>query len=187
MIKKSLGLALVLLCSSSAFADTQIGDVTLPDTLTVQEQHLQLNGAGIRSKFFMDLYVGSLFTLTLTDNAQMVINGQTPVVIQLNITSDMITSEKMTDAMNDGFQLATHGDTSAIDSGISAFIATFAEPIKTGDKFTLVSIVGQGVISYKNDKQLSVTKGEDFRKALLAIWLGEDPTDDDLKEAMLDL
>jgi hypothetical protein len=186
MIKKSLGLALALLCSSSAFADTSVGGVTLPATLNVQEQNLQLNGAGIRSKFFMDLYVGSLFTAAQTDNAQTVINSQTPVVIQLNITSDMITSEKMTGAMHDGFQLATTGDTSAIDSSISAFIATFAEPIKTGDKFTLVSIPGQGVISYKNDKQLSVTEGEDFRKALLAIWLGEDPTDEDLKEAMLD-
>ncbi|MBB1268355.1 chalcone isomerase family protein [Shewanella sp. SR44-3] len=186
MIKKSLCLALALLCSSSAFADTKVGDVTLPDTLTVQEQVLQLNGAGIRSKFFMDLYVGSLFTLTKTDNAQAVVDSETPVVIQLNITSDMITSEKMTTAMNDGFKLATNGDTAPIASSISAFIAAFAEPIKTGDKFTLVSIPGQGIINYKNDKQLSVTEGEVFRKAVLSIWLGEDPTDEDLKEAMLD-
>jgi hypothetical protein len=183
---KSLALAVALVCSSSAFAATTVGDVTLPDTLTVQQQVLQLNGAGIRSKFFMDLYVGSLFTLTQTHDAQAVIDSESPVAIQLNITSDMITSQKMTNAMNDGFKLATNGDTAQIAASISAFIAAFAEPIKTGDTFTLVSVPGQGVINYKNDKQLSITEGEVFRKAVLSIWLGEEPTDEDLKEAMLD-
>ena len=38
---------------------------------------------------------------------------------------------------------------------------------------------------YKNGKEVGVVEGLDFKKALFAIWLGEDPADDDLKEAML--
>ena len=32
-----------------------------------------------------------------------------------------------------------------------------------------------------------VVEGEDFNAALLDIWLGDEPADDDLKEAMLGL
>ncbi|MCG9720324.1 chalcone isomerase family protein [Shewanella sp. Isolate7] len=177
MKKQSLLLASVLLLSTSAVSAVEVAGVDVADTMTSQEQVLQLNGAGVRSKFFMDLYVGSLYTVAPTEQAANVVDGEQISAIRLNITSGMITSEKMTEAMHDGFDRATDGDTSAIADSIKSFIATFAEPIKEGDQFTLVSVPGTGIVSYKNGQQLSVTSGEDFRKAVLAIWLGDNPTD----------
>ncbi|CAM3922203.1 MULTISPECIES: chalcone isomerase family protein [Shewanella] len=185
MKKQSLLLASVLLLSTSAVSAVEVAGVDVADTMTSQEQVLQLNGAGVRSKFFMDLYVGSLYTVGPTDQAANVVDGEQISAIRLNITSGMITSEKMTEAMHDGFDRATDGDTSAIADSINSFIATFAEPIKEGDQFTLVSVPGTGIVSYKNGQQLSVTSGEDFRKAVLAIWLGDNPTDKGLKKEML--
>ena len=53
----SLMLAATL--SAPAMALT-VGGVDVPDTYTANSTELQLNGAGTRSKFFIDLYVGSI-------------------------------------------------------------------------------------------------------------------------------
>jgi len=185
MIKRALVLGTMLFACGNAVAGSEISGVNLPDSITLQDKVLSFNGAGVRSKFFIDLYVGSLFTVGQVDQASKVIDSDQPAAIRLNITSGMITSEKMTDAMNEGFDRATDGDPASIQESITEFIATFAEPIKEGDQFTLMSVPGEGIISYKNGKQLSVTRGETFRKAVMAIWLGKNPTDEDLKEDML--
>ncbi len=184
-MKKLLILAAIVATSTSSFAQS-VGDIEVPESIKTQQQILQLNGAGTRSKFFMDLYVGSLFTASQTQQASPVIAGQMPAAIRLNITSSMITSEKLADALQEGFNLATGGDTSAIDSSIQDFVtATFAEAINEGDQFTLVSVPGEGVYSYKNETLLTNINNEAFRKALMSVWLGEKPTDKTLKKDML--
>ncbi|HAS63710.1 MAG TPA: chalcone isomerase [Vibrio sp.] len=185
MKKRLILAATIAAISTNTYAHT-VGDITVPESIIAHEQSLQFNGAGIRSKFFMDLYVGSLFTSAQTELAAPIINGEIPAAIRLNITSGMITAEKLTDALNDGFNNATNGDTSAIDNSIERFVAaTFAEAISEGDQFTLVSVPGEGVYSYKNDQQLTFIKDEAFRQALMAIWLGDKPTDKQLKKEML--
>ena len=187
MKKTALVLSTLLMMSSNVMAATDIAGVSVPDSITPQGESLQFNGAGIRSKFFIDLYVGSLFTHEKMNQGDMVINSDKAVAIRLNITSNMITSEKMINAMKEGFERATAGQNKNLDTKIKSFIDTFAEPIQKGDQFTLLSVPGEGLINYKNGEFMSITSGEDFRKAVLAIWLGDKPTDDDLKEEMLDI
>ncbi|WOT03581.1 chalcone isomerase family protein [Shewanella youngdeokensis] len=176
--------SLVLVCASASAA-IDVSGVEVPEQVTLNNSAMVLNGAGVRSKFFIDLYVGSLFTTTTSTDAQQIINSESPTAIRLNITSDMITSEKMIDALDEGFERATNGKTEAIDDSIKSLIHSFSAPIKDGDQFTLMSVPGEGVISYKNGKQLAVISGDDFRKAVLSVWLGKKPTDKGLKKSML--
>lgn len=185
MKKKALALSILLTMSGSLMAATEISGVSVPDSITPQGENLQFNGAGVRSKFFIDLYVGSLFTSEKMTQGEAVINSTEAVAIRLNITSDMITSEKMIDAMQEGFERANTDKNNNLDTKIADFIATFAEPIQTGDQFTLLSVPGEGLINYKNGEFMSITSGEDFRKTVLAIWLGDKPTDKGLKKDML--
>ncbi|MFH0263193.1 chalcone isomerase family protein [Vibrio barjaei] len=171
----------------SVTADAKIvSGVEVPDTLAIQQTELQLNGAGVRSKFFMDLYVGSLFTSLPSTEAASLIRGDQPSAIRLNITSSMITKEKLADALNEGFNNATDGNTTPIDSSINQFVEmTFANDISEGDQFTLVSAPEIGIYSYKNGEMLVLVEGDAFRRALLSVWLGDKPTDKSLKKAML--
>lgn len=185
MKKLLILLAIMAAVSTTAYAKS-VGSINIPESINTHEKTLQLNGAGVRSKFFIDLYVGALFTSVKTESAENVIKGEIPAAIYLNITSDKITSERLIDALNEGFNGATDGNTSAINSSIKRFIAaTFTEVISKGDEFTLVSIPKEGVYSYKNGKQLSYIQDEAFRQALMAIWLGDKPTDKNLKKNML--
>ncbi|WP_258406777.1 chalcone isomerase family protein [Shewanella alkalitolerans] len=170
--------------AANTLAANILADVPLADEIILSEQTLQLNGAGIRSKFFMDLYVGSLYTQSPSQTLESVLNAPR-VAIRLNIVSGMITSEKMQDAIIDGFDDATDGEPEVIQPQIDAFMALFSAPIAEGDQFTLEAVKDLGVTAYKNGEKQATVEGEAFRKALLKIWLGDKPAQKSLKRAML--
>ena len=177
-------LLFVSLCFSMPLAAKTVADVSLDEQLTLGDQSLQLNGAGVRSKFFMDLYVGSLYTPSPSTSLQSVL--ETPkVAIRLNIISGMITSEKMQDAIIEGFDDPTNGNPQGIQAEIDAFMALFSAPIAEGDQFTLEANKDFGVTAYKNGVKQATVEGEAFRQALLKIWLGDKPAQKSLKKAML--
>ncbi|TKB51607.1 chalcone isomerase [Ferrimonas sediminicola] len=168
-----------------AQAATEIAGVAVTDTIELQGKPLTLSGAGIRSKFFMDLYVGSLYSSEPGLDDQQAIEGNQTSAIRLNIVSGLITSDKMIDSIEEGFQGSAGKHYGQLKPKIDAFIAVFSDQIVEGDQFTLLSLPGVGVEAYKNGQLLTLIEGEAFRQALLGIWLGDKPADDDLKEAML--
>lgn len=179
----TLTLASALLLPHTLMAK-EVSGVQVAETVTLDSQTLQLNGAGVRSKFFMDLYVGSLYLPAALSSTAAVIDA--PVAaIRLNITSGMITSEKMRDTITEGFEQATAENTADIQPQIDTFMALFKEEIKEGDQFTLVANKARGVTAYKNGQEQATIEGEMFRQALLKIWLGDKPAQKSLKEAML--
>lgn len=179
----TIALTAALLTPMLAEAKTVSG-VELADSLTIAEQSLALNGAGVRSKFFMDLYVGSLYIATPANDLTAVLD-QSTAVIRLNITSGMITSDKMTDAIEGGFDSATNGNTASIDKDIAQFMGLFTEEVSKGDQFTFVTHKGAGVTSFKNGVEQATIAGEAFRQALLKIWLGDEPAQKSLRKNML--
>ncbi|MGS0691460.1 chalcone isomerase family protein [Shewanella sp. 30m-9] len=179
----TLLLATSVLVSSSLQAK-EVSGVQLDDSINIASQTLVLNGAGVRSKFFIDLYVGSLYVPTALDSAQAVLDAPSAAV-RLNITSGMITADKMKDAITEGFSDATDGNTTPIAAQIEQFMGLFSAEIVEGDQFTLLADKATGVTAYKNGQAQATIAGEDFRQALLKIWLGKEPAQNSLKEAML--
>lgn len=170
--------------ATPAFALTVDG-VEVPDTYAAQDAQLTLNGAGIRSKWFLDLYVGGLYVPQKGSDAQAIIEADEPQAITLHIISGLITSEKMTSATMEGFENSTGGDLSAIQGEVEAFLNVFAEEIKEGDVFDLVYLPGQGVRVLKNGAEKATIGDLAFKKALFGIWLSDNPAQEDLKEKML--
>ena len=186
MMKKSIKnftMLAGLLFTLPLFAQ-QVSGVNVANKITIENTTLQLNGAGVRSKFFIDLYVGSLY-LPKTSQDESSILAMPEVVIRLNITSGMISAEKMTSGINEGFNSATNGNTKEITPQIESFLALFKSGIQEGDQFTFIADKEKGVITYKNKQRQATIKGEAFRTALLKIWLGKDPAQQSLKDEML--
>jgi hypothetical protein len=146
---------------------------------------LKLNGAGTRSKWFMDLYVGGLYVPSTIDDGEVIINADEPQVITLHIISGMITSDKMKDATMEGFENSTGGDLAAIQAKVDAFLDVFSDEIVEGDVFDLVYLPDEGVRVLKNGEARSTIEGLEFKKALFGIWLSDQPAQEDLKEKML--
>lgn len=175
--------ALCLLTLNSQAAE--VDGHKVPDNLSAGDTELVLNGAGLREKFFMDLYVASLYLTAKQQDASAIIVAQDPMAIRLHIVSGLITSEKMTEATLEGFDNATQGNTAPIQDKIDAFMETFKEEIKEGDVFELVYDPSKGVLVYKNGTLANTITGDAFKQALFGIWLSDKPAQKSLKKGLL--
>lgn len=184
MIRFLLSLALVLGSVASAQAK-EIKDVNLADSLELQGHPFVLNGAGVRSKLFLDVYIASLYLTAKTSDPAAVVAADEPMAIRLNIISSMITSKRMADATRDGFVHSTGGNLAPIEADVEELIKAFSEEIKEGDVFDLVYEPETGVTVYKNGVTASNVKGLTFKQALFGIWLSDDPIQGSLKKALV--
>jgi len=171
-----LVLFLLIWASVSAGHAVEIEGVNLPDTLKADGETLLLNGAGVRTKAFLKLYVGGLYLREKCGNPESIISADEPMAIRLHILSKMITSEKMSASLRDGFAAATGGNTRPLTDRIETLISVFKEGINRGDIYDLIYTPGKGVESFKNGNLVTTVAGLDFKKALFGIWLCAKPT-----------
>ena len=170
---------------SSAGEAKEIAGVVFPDTLKNDSLVLSLNGAGIRTKFFMDLYVGGLYLKQKERNPENIIRADEPMALRLHIISSLITSEKMEAATREGFVSSTSGNTDPLRDQIESFVLIFKEKIEKNDIYDMVYVKNVGTKVYKNSKLKAVIAGIPFKQALFGIWLCEKPAQASLKKEML--
>ncbi|NJW54300.1 chalcone isomerase family protein [Salinimicrobium oceani] len=184
-MKNLLLLLMAVVVSSTAVAQKEVGGVTLPATQKFEKHTLHLNGAGVRERLWIDLYAAGLYLETKTSNAEEVLNSDKPMAIRLHIVSKLITSEKMVEAVTDGFEKSTNGNTAPIQKEIDSLLGFFKEEIKKNDYFDLVYVPSRGIVAHKNGEERGVVKGEEIKRALFGIWLSNNPADGGLKKDLL--
>jgi len=176
MLKKwilAVGILIALVPGSEAL---EIEGVELPNTLKAGKTELVLNGAGVRTKFMMDMYVAGLYLEKKSHDAEKIIQADEPMAIRLHITSKLISSKKMVSATEAGFVTATEGNTAPIQKKIDSFISVFKKGIQRNDVYDLVYIPGTGVEAGKNGTILETIPGIEFKQALFGIWLCKNPS-----------
>jgi hypothetical protein len=184
-MKKQMITFFVLIATAMTMnAQKTVAGVKVDDKLAIEGQNLVLNGVGTRVKMFMDMYVGALYVEKKSTNANEIMASKDGAAIRLTIVSGLISSDKMIDAVTEGFENSTGGKTAPLKSKIDKFISFFKDEIKKGDVFTMVN-TDEGVVVYKNNTKKGTIEGNDFKKALFGIWLSAKPADKNLKKAML--
>jgi len=173
---------LLLPTLSQAF---EIEGVELPDTIQLQGKTLQLNGAGIRTIFFFDIYVGGLYLERSSSSAKTILASTGNKRITMNFLYGKVDKEKLTGGWEAGFKKNQSGQQmQKLKARLNSFNALFVNA-QRGDSvvFDLLDD-GSTHVSF-NGSEKGVIRGLDFQRALLAIWLGKKPADNDLKKAML--
>jgi hypothetical protein len=179
---------LALAITLTANAQLTLNEVTLAAKIKKDNNELLLNGGGIRKKAFFKLYTAGLYLTAKSKSGAEIVTADKATAIQLTITSSVISSSNMSEAILEGFEKSTKGNITPFKTRIDAFINTFKkEEIKEGDVFEIWYIPGEGVKSYKNGKFQGSIAGLDFKKALFGIWLSDTPVDEDLKKGLLGL
>ncbi len=183
---KHLLTILTVVFALNSNAQITVEGVTLASTIkTKTSEVLILNGAGLREKFFLDLYVGGLYLKAKSTNADAIIKADESMAITIEIVSSLISSEKMIEAIEEGMEKSTDGKTEALSKEIEQFKSAFSDAIEVGDIYILIYTPGAGLTVFKNDKKVQTIKGLKFKQAAFGIWLCDDPADEDLKEGML--
>ena len=101
---------------------------------------------------------------------------------------DELITLRFSDALAEGIR-ANHseGDAKAVEPQVRQLAATMAE-VKQAKKGMTISLEWNGKatqIVIDGKPAGAAIEGEDFYRALLRIWLGDKPVQDDLKKALL--
>jgi hypothetical protein len=177
---------IALMIATSVSAQTKVAGYAMPNTVLANGTTLIMNGGGMREKMIFDLYVGVLYLESNNSDANEILKADKSMAIKLRITSGMIDKENMEEAIREGFDKATNGNSTNLKKDIDNLINKgFADDIVKGDVFDLIYVPGKGTILAKNNKMLVNIKGLAFKTALFGIWLCDQPADSNLKAKML--
>jgi len=179
--RKSAGLpclVFIFLFSTSVFA-AEIEGVHVPDTAMVAGQSLQLNGAGVRTKFFFDIYVGALYLSHSAHQAKQAIEDAGPKRMSMYFLYGEVGREKLTGGWVAGFEKNQSKE------AMARLQSRLKQDARKGDVYMFDFLPdGSTTVTFKGQRKGNV-QGKDFQQALLAVWLGKHPADKDLKKAML--
>ncbi len=167
----------------------EVAGVNMPEHVFLHgdKTQLHLNGAGIRTKFIFKIYVGGLYLPGRASSTSEVLSIPGPKRVRMHFLYDEVSKEKLIKGWQEGFENNLDADAyRKLAARLQQFNALFND-VHKGDEIDLDFLPGQGTQVWLNNKLQGRIEGEDFYKALLTVWLGKEPADDDLKQAMLGL
>ena len=177
---------LFLIAFSSYGAD--VAGVKIEDKSKVGNSELILNGAGLRKRAFFQVYAMGLYLPAKQTAAAEAIGAAGPKRVAIHMLRD-VDAGQFTDALMDGMKdNHSEADMKALEPRARQLAAIMAEmkEAKKGMRITLDWLPGTGTqLTVEGKPSGAAIPGEDFYRALLRIWLGENPVQADLKKALL--
>jgi len=168
----------------------EVAGVKLDDKVRVAPNapELPLNGAGVRTRFFLKIYVAGLYVTEKKTAASDVLALGGPKRMHLAMLRE-VTGQQMSDAITEGFQ----ANNSPADQGrYKAQIAELAGnmnalgAVKKGDALAFEYLPDTGTrLLLNGEAKGKAIADEGFYRALLNVWLGDKPVDADLKKGLL--
>jgi hypothetical protein len=178
-------LLLVLLAFALPLHAAEVAGVKFADKVRVADAELALSGAGLREKFIFNVYAMALYVKDPKADRVMQPGAKRIAIRMLrDVDADTFT-QALIDGMRPNHDAATM---KALEPRIAELSATMSQ-LKEAEKgmaITLDWLPAAGTQMTVDGKPAGAPiAGEDFYQALLRIWLGERPVQDNLKKALL--
>jgi hypothetical protein len=167
----------------------ELEGVSLEDRVRVDGQQLQLNGLAVRTRFIFQVYVAGLYLPARATMAKAAIESEGPKRIILVMLRDA-SAEQFVEAIEAGMRAnnsaAQIAEVKPQIEQLMAMIRAVGRS-KKGARIVLDYAPSEGGTTLFVDgvAQGKPMAGEAFYQVLLRIWLGDDPVQPDLKEALL--
>lgn len=162
-----------------------IDDIEIAETLRAGEHTLALNGAGMRTKMFIDAYVACLYVPEPGDDSERILATDEPQAVVLHVRSDLVTRERLTASLPKDLRKSTGNDLASIRPQTDQLLAMFDQEVVRGDTFRMIYLPDSGIHVWHNDTFKGIIEGLEFKRALFGIWLSENPAQESLKQEML--
>lgn len=172
----------------AARAELRLEGQTIADRASVAGHDLVLNGAGVRYKAWFKGYLAALYLPRKATQADQVLAMSGPKRLQLRMLHDVPTQEFIK-AFDKGVARNTPAaELPALRDRMARFDALLAAlgRVRQGDVVDLDQVPGQGLHFLHNGRRRGdAIEGDDLYAALLRIFIGDKPTQDELKAALL--
>jgi Chalcone isomerase-like len=183
--------ALTTACSpawAQATAPVELAGVKYAPAVNLGDAALQLNGAGIRYRFVVQVYTAGLYLQAKADTPEAVLAAPGPKRLHVVMLRDIDASElgrlftrgMQENAAKEEFSKSIPGTIKMAD------IFSAKKRLAKGENFSVDYQPGVGTQVLVNGKPAGETIVEpEFFRALIGIWLGPNPADAALKQALL--
>ncbi|MPZ43677.1 MAG: hypothetical protein GEV05_09785 [Betaproteobacteria bacterium] len=176
-------------CMIMASAEAmQIGDVQTEPFAKVDGIELVLNGAGLRKRYGVNVYVIGLYLRAPQRSSELALALDGPKRIALTMMRG-ISAQSLVDALYEGLRdNSSEPEYERLKSSADALAAVMLplQEARKGDLLALDYIPGCGAqVSVNGRKIGSPVPGPELYRALLKIWLGHNPADANLKRQLL--
>lgn len=177
-----------LLALGATAATVDVGGVKLEDSADVRGSKLVLNGAGVRYKAVFKVYAAGLYLGKKAATPEEVLAAPGAKRMMITMLRE-IDSNELGKLFTRGVQdNAPKTEMSKLVPGLIKMGQIFSNQKKlmTGDVFMIDWVPGTGtIITVKGVPQGDPFKEPEFFNALIRIWLGPEPADWKLKDALL--
>jgi hypothetical protein len=178
----ALTLAAALLVALPGSAG-ELAGVDMPDTATVASQSLQLNGMGLRKKFFIKVYVAGLYLPSKqTDGAAVLAADQSRRTVMHFVYG--VDKGKICGAWDEALE-ANYPAASDVVKKQMTELCGYMEDMAKGDSMSFNYDPESGTTVEVKGETKGTIAGKPFADALWSAWIGEHPATDALKEGLL--
>lgn len=188
IVKSWLVAAALALVVPAVLAQATVSGVKYDETAEVRGARLQLNGAGVRYKAVFKVYAAGLYLARKAGTMEEVLAAPGAKRLSVTMLRDMDSSELgklFSRGIEDNMDKK---EFSRLIPGVLRMSQVFSDTKKlnAGDTFVLDWVPGTGtVLTVKGVTQNEPFKEPEFFNALMRIWLGPNPADWKLKDALL--
>ena len=159
--------------------------INFSDQAQVDGSNLSLNGLGLRQATFLkvNVYVAALYVAKTSNDPAAILGSGTPAELILQFVRD-VGADDLRKGWSEGFEKNSKDQLPALKERIAMLNGWMAD-VKSGQRLTFIIKPGTGVQVDVHGAVKGTIKGDDFAKAFLAIWLGADPPNPEIKAGML--
>lgn len=176
---------LLLAATSDAAQAKTCHGVEFPEHFQVNGADLVLNGLGMRKATFLkvNVYVAALYVKHTSRDPQPLIEPNSEAELILRFVRN-VGVEDLRKAWGEGFEKTAKTQLPALNARI-ATLSGWMSDMKTGQTLAFRRLPGRGIQVTVNGDNKGIIPGDDFARALLAIWLGPEPPNAELKSGLL--
>lgn len=176
------------LCGSAFAAQVEVAGVKLDDQMDLRGAPLVLNGAGIRYKTIIKVYTAGLYLGKKASTTEEALAVPGPKRVAITMLRDIDANELGKLFVKGVEDNSPKSEMVNLIPGLLRMGQMFADQkqLKAGDTFTIDWVPGTGtLITVRGVPQPDPVKEVAFFNALMRIWLGPNPADWKLKDALL--
>lgn len=178
----SLALALAVLVSLPAGAG-ELAGVTLPDRATVGGEELELNGMGLRKKFFIKVYVGGLYLPQARNDSRAILAADEPRRMVMHFLYD-VDQGKICEAWDEGLENNVDNPSDRVQAQFVDLCDLMVD-FEDGDQMTFTYVPDEGTTVNIRGEDVGTLEGKAFADAIASTWLGPEPPSKDFQEGLL--
>lgn len=148
-----------------------------PATMSVHGQSLIMNGHGVRSVIFIDVYRCALYLPERELAFEKIVSPETTVAIQI-----VVLYGNTPHTMPDTWRAVLREE---LTNRLFRRIKSAYQDLEISDRLTLTYAKGRGTRILINGQHLLTDPGHGLMAEFLHMWLGHEPVSDDLRVSLL--